>query len=283
MNRCEYCAGQKAWVDVEMLVEDALEGDAPSALAILGTRTATLSQAAFRNGLREVARVLRVEFGARWARMTEYTTGYGPRAGGERRPHWNWAIKDVPADRVDELRARVVAVWCHYVDAEPGAQYVEPLRTPAAGLKYIGQHFSKADQRPPAGFKGQRFRCSHDYFAGKTVAQARAQARERDRKGVVRHKLAENVKNGWLVADAHELELLVHEAMRLSARTRWYLANERGVRLSKEPVPAVEPHWQLLIELQRARMPDASLAGAPADGRPPRADARERDSAPAPA
>ena len=227
VNRCGYCAGQKAWEDLEMLVNDAVEGDAPTVLMVLTTRTATLDMGEFRQARRLMLQAIRRRFPAfRYACEVEYTTGYGSGAAGQRRPHWNWLVKGVPAEHVDELRTIAVREWCRYADAEPVAQYVETLRTPAAALKYVAGHFAKASQRPPAGFEGQRFNCSRDYFAGATVATTRARARER-----VQHR-REIFKARRAGFGAHDAELIAHQALRRRAHTTWVVVGARGSRVS---------------------------------------------------
>ncbi len=242
VNLCEYCAGQKAIEDLRMLRDDAMAGSAPGVLVVLGTRTATLSMAEFRTGRRAVTQVLR-RAGVRYACLVEYTTGYGPRAGGERRPHWNWLLKDAPED-VDGLIADMVAAWCASVDAEPEAQYGAPLRTPAAAINYLVGHFTKASQRPPVGFKGKRFNCSRDYFDGLSVRAARVRARE----AIALER--ELYKAGRAGFGAHDAELIAQEAMVRRSDTTWTLTNERGVRVSRHRPAPVELHWRVFTALR---------------------------------
>lgn len=59
VNKCDYCAKLQAVENCEMLVMDALEGDAPQLVAILGTRTATVDMDEFAQGRKEVVRAVR--------------------------------------------------------------------------------------------------------------------------------------------------------------------------------------------------------------------------------
>jgi len=227
VNLCEYCAKLAAVENCEMLMLDALEGDAPTVLMILGTRTATLDMGEFRAARDHMVKAIRRRWPAfEYACQTEYTTGYGPKSGGLRRPHQNWFVKGVAAADADELHEVAVPVWCAGVDAEPFLQYVAPIDNVVGLTKYVTDHFMKASQRPPAGFKGQRFNTSAGYFGAITRAQARARAKE---------SLAlkrEIHKHGLVLDDAHEIELAANLAHRRNLSTRWVLASETGVRLS---------------------------------------------------
>ncbi len=107
------------------LAVDACEGDAPELWMVLGTRTATTDMADFYAAFKEVMRrVRKVWPGAEYASLLEFTTGYGPRSGGRRRPHWNVLVKGVPAAARRRFRKIAVPAWCDNVDAAPGAQFV---------------------------------------------------------------------------------------------------------------------------------------------------------------
>lgn len=211
-----------------MLVLDALEGDAPQLLAILTTRTATLDMAQFKRGRQEVTRQVRKRWpGAEYAYEVEFTTGYGPRSGGQRRPHWNWFFKGVPAAAAGEFGRVVIAAWCRHVDAEPGAQYAAEIRNAIGITKYVTEHFMKASQRPPKGFSGQRFCCSRRYFGDATVTTARSRARESLQSKRELYKARERGLG------AHDAELVAHQALELAHRTVWVLTTDRGARIGK--------------------------------------------------
>jgi hypothetical protein len=232
-----------AYENMEMLLLDALAGDAPTGLLVLGTRTVTLDMGVFREGRRQVARVLRERWpDFQYARLTEFTTGYGPRAGGERRPHDNWLTKGIPDDEFPEAAELAAREWCRHVDALPARQYGAPLRTPSAALKYVIGHFGKESQRPPEGFTGQRFNVSRRYF-GTTVRVMRQRAREAQ---ALRRELWKAQQNG---DQAHDAELTAQLALRRSLQTRWVLTNLHGARLSVEPIP----EHDLASRLRKAR------------------------------
>jgi hypothetical protein len=226
VNQCDYCAKLAAVENCEMVVSDALEGDAPQLVAILGTRTSTLDMTAFKRGRQEVTRAVRKRWpDAEYVYEVEFTTGYGPRAGGRRRPHWNWFWKGIPRHDWTVASWVIVTAWCQHVDAEPHAQYVHTIDNAVGLTKYVTEHFMKASQRPPKGFTGQRFCASKGYFGEISVQTARARARESLRRG---RELWKAIERGL---DAHEAELAAHEAYADSLNTVWVLTNERGARV----------------------------------------------------
>lgn len=248
VNRCDYCAMLAAVENCEMVVLDALEGDAPQIVCILGTRTATLDMAAFKQAREKLVKAVRRRWpAAEYVYEVEYTTGYGPRAGGERRPHWNWFWKRIPRQDADELRAICVRIWCSHVDAEPQAQYVAEIDNAVGLTKYVTEHFMKESQRPPKGFTGQRFCCSRGYFGeGVTVTVARARARESLRR---KREIWKATRAGF---GAHDAELVAHERLVEAAATVWTLTNERGVPMSNRG-PIYDERRMVLPALERSR------------------------------
>lgn len=235
VNRCAYCARLAAVENCEMLALDAMEGDAPVVLLVLGTRTATVEMEGFYDGLRLVKRALRRRWpDCEYASLVEFTTGYGEKSGGLRRPHWNLLLKGVPADAADQARDVAARVWCRHVDAEEHAQHGAPIYSAGGLMKYLALHFQKATQEPPAGFTGQRFNCSRGYFTGCTRAVARSRAREAL---AVKRELwraeAHAERDGHDV-DAHDVELDAQLAYRERVKVRWELATATGVRVSRE-------------------------------------------------
>jgi len=226
VNQCEYCARLAAVENCEMLVLDALEGDAPQLVTILGTRTPTVDMDVFARGRQEVVRAVRRRWpDAQYAYEVEFTTGYGPRAGGKRRPHWNWFWKGIPREDVEQARDVVVSAWCRHVDAEPQAQYVAEIDNAVGLTKYVTEHFMKASQRPPEGFAGHRFKTSRDYFRGISVAVARRRAKESLR---LKRELWKAAQAGF---DAHDAELVARQALEDAYATVWVLTNDRGHRV----------------------------------------------------
>jgi len=227
VNRCAYCARLAAIENCEMLVRDALAGDAPRLLMILGTRTATVDMAAFQAGKDHLVKAMRRRWpAAEYACQVEFTTGYGPRSGGLRRPHWNYFWKGIPDADLDQARDLALRIWCRHVDALPARQYVALIDNAVGLTKYVTQHFMKASQSPPASFTGQRFNCSRGYFGSLTRRQARAQAREALASKRELYRLQK------VIADPYDLELAVHLAVKRDAATRWVLTTASGARLS---------------------------------------------------
>lgn len=229
VNQCEYCARLAAVENCEMLVLDALQGDAPQLVAILGTRTATLDMGAFKQAREKLVAAIRRRWpAAQYAYEVEFTTGYGPRSGGLRRPHWNWFWKGIPREHVDAFREVNRRIWCQHVDALPEHQYVAEIDNAIGLTKYVTEHFMKASQRPPEGFTGQRFCCSRGYFGDVTVTTARARARESLRS---KRELWKAQQAGH---SAHDAELVAHQALELAAQTVWVLTNDRGARVGAQ-------------------------------------------------
>jgi hypothetical protein len=251
-NKCEYDAMMVAIENTEMLSLDACEGDPPQLVAILSTRTATVDMGRFYRARELVLRALRRRYaGAQYACLLEYTTGYGPASGGERRPHWNLLLKGIPAEDVDQVRELVSVVWCRHVDAERGVQYVEVIENAGALMRYVAQHFQKDSQAPPADFKGQRFNCSRHYFTGCT----RAQARERARRSLARKRAIWHATEAGL--SAHDAELVVGLAEK--RLTRWQLVVWK---------PGERPQTEV-SEARRYAHHRRTRAGRETDSRPP--------------
>lgn len=219
-NLCAYCAIQAARENARMLSLDAEDhlDQAPQVVAIVGTRTPTDDPAPFYRGRELVLRALRRRWpDAEYASQLEFTTGKGAHSGGLRRPHWNLLFKGIPTDDCDQAREIVRRVWCEHVDAEPEAQYVEPLRNTGAFMEYVANHFQKVDQAPPPGFTGQRFNASRGYFTGRTRAQARQDARASLQLERELWKAAQRGLEGC------EAEQAAAAAIELAAATSWRL------------------------------------------------------------
>jgi hypothetical protein len=228
----------KAYEDLEMVLADALEGDCPSVLMVLTTPTPTLDMQTFRAARMELQRCVRRALGGIWRYLSlvEYTTGYGPRSGGLRRPHWNYVSKGLADELVPALREVALPVWCEVVGASLKGQYVEELRSGPATIKYLIEHFGKASQRPPEGFTGQRMNCSRDYFAdGSTVARKRARESQ-----ALKRELWKAEQTGCDPVEAHAAALA---SLRAQAATDWIACTATGARLADcrlPPAPLVD-------------------------------------------
>lgn len=261
VNRCEYCAQMAALENSEMLGLDAAStGVVPGVLMVLGTRqpfpampgvcecddldgavcercaTSRAMMAPYSLGLQLVTRTLRRYWpDAQYAALVEYTTGYGPRSGGLRRPHWNLLWKGIPAVDCDVATAIAAHLWCKHVDAEEHAQHGQPIYSPAGLFRYLAKHFQKGAQTPPDGFTGQRFNCSRGYFGtdaatGVAITRAMARARAKDALRLKRELWKAQQRHG-AEADAYDVELDAQLAYRQALATRWVLASESGARL----------------------------------------------------
>jgi hypothetical protein len=177
-NQCDYCAKLAAVENSELLAIDAMNGNAPAVWMVLTTPTATLDMSVFYESHRQLMRALARRFpDLEWARLLEFTTGYGPRSRGLRRPHWNCLLKGVPVDAIDLVLELVVKVWCPRVGASPDAQFVGEIGEMGGLMRYIALHFQKESQAPPAGFSGHRFTKSKGYLWTDTES-AREEARD---------------------------------------------------------------------------------------------------------
>jgi hypothetical protein len=166
-NLCDYCAKLSAVETTEMLWLDALEQGSPPLWSVLTTRD-LWDAALFKDATEQLLRAVRRRWPtAEYAALVEFTTGYGPRARGARRPHLNVFWRGVGSDE-DALSSVVLPAWCRRVDALPRAQWVGRVSEDHGGMRgltrYVGLHFQKESQAPPKGWRGQRFRASRGYF-----------------------------------------------------------------------------------------------------------------------
>jgi hypothetical protein len=165
-NRCVYCARLAAVENAELLWLDGFHGPAPGWWAVLTTASTEGRQDAYRSWWEVAKRRAQCQT----ARLLEFTTGYGPRSGGQRRPHWNVLVKG------DERQARALLEgWKAASGSTQG--YVGPVAEIGGLMRYLALHFQKESQRPPDGWKGQRLTISSGYLWTST-AKAREAARE---------------------------------------------------------------------------------------------------------
>jgi hypothetical protein len=227
-NQCDYCARLAAVETAEVLAIDALEGTAPVLWAVLTTPRASIDPSDFWRAREFVVRALRRVWGCvEYAALVEFTTGYGPRSGGRRRPHWNLLLKGVDADDQAEVLDVVDRQWCSRVGGHRDAQHVGTVDEIGGLMRYLALHFQKASQAPPKGWRGHRFMHSRGYLSERTPAlrrRAREQLqlrrelwkvrRDADRAGVelVDGEAFDLAELAWEVGRAQTWELVqVHE------------------------------------------------------------------------
>lgn len=243
-NQCEYCAKLAAIENAELLQLDAMYGPAPEIVAILGTADAERSPKPFYRTRELLVRALKRRWpDVQYAALVEFTTGYGPRSGGLRRPHWNLLLKGIPAGEVEAVREVVLGVWCRREKAEPHAQYVAPIADTGGLVGYVAKHFQKESQKPPEGWKGHRFLRSRGYLWAPTP-EARAEARRNLRlKRVVWRETRAAEEQGVDLPPGVAWELAEAE-VQASERTSWRLwrssdhVPERGERVARPPAAA---------------------------------------------
>lgn len=294
-NLCAYCARLAAVENAELLALDALAGNAPQVWAVLTTPLATLDTARFYRSRSELLRTLRRDWPAvEYAALVEFTTGYGPRSGGQRRPHWNLLLKGIPAEDVDAAAAVIRREWCRREGAAPEAQHVGRIGEFGGLMRYIALHFQKESQAPPEGWRGHRFLKSRGYLATSTP-EARDAAR-----ASLRHKreLWRAIRRGL---SAHDAELAAAEAIALAEATTWRLASldltmeappaqpadegaQRPVSVALPAVTALAPPWRRSGSATAARRqlrldpldagvpPESGLPFVPSGGRVSRAE-----------
>lgn len=202
-NLCLYCARLFAVETSELLALDAMEGSAPALWLVLTTRSANPSPKAFYRAREQVWKAVKRRWpDAEYAAIVEFTTGYGPRSGGVRRPHWNVLVKGVPREACAELAEIVRRVWCARVSARPEAQFVGEVSEVGGLMRYIALHFLKEAQAPPVGWRGHRFVASRGYFS-----RPRSELRPEARRSLQVKRLI------WKGLDAElaELEVAVRE------------------------------------------------------------------------
>lgn len=212
-----------------MLTLDGLEGVAPTIWIVLTTREATTDPKRFWRSREQVWKAIRRRWPeAEYAGLCEFTTGYGRRSGGARRPHWNLAIKGVPLDDQAELAALVRRIWCEREDAEPWAQHVQPIHEVGGLMRYITLHFLKESQAPPHGWRGHRFIASRGYFEAsygmRSRAREAARASLRERRRLWR---ALQMLGGHGPVPADIAELVVEQLREVEEARRWELVRLR--------------------------------------------------------
>jgi hypothetical protein len=217
-NQCSYCAKLAAVENAELLALDALAGSAPALWVVLTTADANPDPSAFYKSREVLLRALRRRWpDCEYAALVEFTTGYGPRSGGRRRPHWNLLLKGVPREDMQRVQDVVRDVWCGRENAKPKAQFVGEVGEVGGLLRYIALHFQKESQAPPPGWRGHRFLKSRGYLST-TTPEAREAARRS-----LRHK-----RELWRAIELRGLEGSAAEraataAMDLADATSWRL------------------------------------------------------------
>lgn len=226
VNQCDYCAKLAAVENSEMLALDAMEGNAPRVWMVLTTAIATLDMKRFYKGREKLLLAIRRKYPeAQYAALLEFTTGYGPRSGGKRRPHWNVLLKGVPVEAIGWLLDLVERIWCAHVDARIEGQHVGEVSEAGGLMRYIAHHFQKESQAPPKGFMGQRFNCSRGYFTGCTRAVARRRAIESLRRKREIWRADQAGLEGTAALEQAEA------SYRRSLATVWVVCNDRGYRI----------------------------------------------------
>ncbi len=218
-NLCDYCARLAAVENAELLALDALHGTAPAVWVVLTTRTTCTDPKRFYRSRDQVLKALK----RRWpaveaAWLLELTTGFGPKSGGKRRPHWNALLKGIDPADVDEVRDVVTRIWCAREDAEPQAQHVGTITEAGGLMRYLALHFQKESQAPPKGWRGHRFSHSRGYL-WTTTPDARRQARHALQ---VKRELHKAIRAGHTGPD---VELRARDALAIAGATSWSLVH----------------------------------------------------------
>lgn len=218
-NLCGYCARLAAVETTEMLWLDAMACGSPPLWSVLTTRGPLWDGERWMRAWRQVVKAVRLRWpGAEYAALVEFTTGYGPKSGGKRRPHMNVFWRGVPVEDADVLRELIARVWCGQMPALPQFQTVDRVHDMRGLTRYVALHFQKESQAPPKGWSGHRFRSSRGYFVGGAAA-ARQAARESLSRGRALWKAGQLL--GWQRHPA--LEMGADYLQRRDAEVEWEL------------------------------------------------------------
>jgi hypothetical protein len=225
-NLCPYCARLQAVENAELLALDALNGVAPLVWAVLTTPSTAPEQREYYEARRQVFRALR----RRWpdceiAWVLEFTTGYGPLAGGARRPHWNALIKGIPTSAVGQVHEAIAKVWCPRQAAAEDAQFVGAIGEMGGLMRYLALHFQKESQSPPAGWSGHRFSATRGYLWRPTP-----EARDVARASLVFKRIVWKLRRDAPDLTPQELHERAEHLLEEHQATEWEL-----VRLTKIP------------------------------------------------
>lgn len=163
--------------------------------AVLTTRSADADPASFYRSREQVMKALKRRYpDAEYCALVEFTTGYGPRSGGKRRPHWNLLLKGIPDSELPNAAAITRRIWCARENARPAAQHVGLIREAGGLMRYLALHFQKESQAPPEGWRGHRFMASRGFFQV-PLPELREQARDSLRfKRELHRALAQNLE-----------------------------------------------------------------------------------------
>lgn len=244
-NQCAYCQRLYVVETVEMLTLDALEY-APTIWIVLTARE-HLTRADCRRHLDMIRRSLR----KRWPLIEWFVQVEFQRRGAL---HLNLLIKGVPVDEREQLHAATIARWCKRVDALPKGQWSGAVEDAGGVVRYLSKmlaHGLKAEQAPPIGWKGHRTSQTAGYLV-RPAAVMRRQAREALR---AKREVWKATQAG---ADAHDAELLAHEAIKTAASTVWVLSTDRGARLS----PTTHDPRRMILKRDCAPRPAPPPLGA---------------------
>lgn len=223
-NLCDYCAKLAAVENSELLALDALWGEAPAIWAVLTTPRTIHDPKHFYEHRRQLQKALKRRWpSCEYVALLEFTTGYGPRSGGKRRPHWNLLLKGIPVEAVDQVHDVVANVWCPRVGGKPEAQHVGEISEAGGLMRYIALHFQKESQQPPKGWRGQRILKSQGYLWTSTPV-AREAAREALSYKRAVWRIEQALPEGHPF-DAAEIDEFARTSLALRATIAWRLVH----------------------------------------------------------
>lgn len=209
-NKCVGCAWHNALENALVVRLDALEGGRWPTWGLTTTTARPWSRAAhgdLARSLKAAERLLwkqlRRDYGAglEYLGFVEFTTGRAASSGGARRAHVHHLVKGLgraDAAKAAALERRVSALWRTFT-RDAWRVECRPLRTPMGAIAYLALHHHKAEQRPPAGWSGKRFRPSRGYF-DRPVAELRREAREL----LVDRRIEQQLVRAWNVPDGFD-------------------------------------------------------------------------------
>lgn len=210
-NLCRYCQQLYVVETLEMLALDAAEY-APTMWAVLTARE-HLTRPDCYGHLKQ----LRTAARKHWPSIEWFVQVEFQRRGAL---HLNLLIKGVPVEDDRRLLEVLAGAWCRRVDALPVGQWLDRVEDAGGVSRYLQKtlaHGLKQEQAPPIGWRGHRTSQTRGYL----VRPASVMRQEARRSLRFKRELWRAIKNGH--HQAHDVELVAHQAMADADATSWEL------------------------------------------------------------
>jgi hypothetical protein len=222
-NLCRYCQQLYVLETLEMLALDAAEYS-PTLWAVLTARE-HLTRADCYSHLRQLRKAAR----AHWPSIEWFVQVEFQRRGAL---HLNLVIKGVPVEDDRRLFDVVTGAWCRRVDALPVGQWLDRIEDAGGVTRYLQKtlaHGLKQEQAPPIGWRGHRTSQTRGYLV-RPASVMRLEARRSLR---FKRELWRAITQQHL--QAHDAELVAHQAVADADATTWELWRQNFSRVHQEP------------------------------------------------